>query len=612
MRRTCDGDADPDAGRRTTLHPVFRGVDEMKRILATSLILLASAIICLCLFMPATGAAAEQEVRIADKTGDWGNPSPYLSYARGPGYVRMHFIFDTLVWKNETAGPIPLLAEDWEYSSEEDAYVFNLAENAKWHDGEPVTADDVAFTITYMKEHPYGWVVLESVDRAEVIGPHTVKIYMSSPYAPFMEDIGGTMPILPEHIWKDVGNPMDFVEEGAFIGCGPFKYADFSKEHGSYRYEAFDEYHLGRPIIDQLIYVKTGDPQMAIQHGEVDFADVKPDMADTIRAGGFVVIEGPHYWNKKLMINHNREPLDNRTFRQALCYAINQSEFVDKSLRGHGKPASYGLISSESVWASPNVPDYPYNPDKAKEMISTLGYVWEDGVFTKDGKPLELQVLVSMIGVGGQPAPDRDGEILKNQLEKVGIRVDLTSLDTKVVDTKVINWDFDLAISGHGGIGGDPKILYEKTIQTPGAKPSPNTARYNESEELNELLDDLMHEMDPGKRLAAVYEAQNVYARELPAISLYYPTSYYAYDPDTGVKWFYTTGGIAKGIPIPQNKFALLGDGAMSGETAEATETTAIETGTAAQATPIAPGLAVIAILIAFVIVQMKRSNRKP
>ncbi|MEA1965820.1 MAG: ABC transporter substrate-binding protein, partial [Euryarchaeota archaeon] len=425
------------------------------------------------------------------------------------------------------------------------------------------------------------------------------------------EDIGGTMPILPEHIWKDVANPMDFVEEGAFIGCGPFKYADFNKEHGTYRYEAFDEYYLGTPTIDQLIYVKTGDPQMALQNGEVDFADVKPDMADTMREGGFVVIEGPHYWNKKLMINHKKEPLDNIIFRQALCYAINQDEFVDKSLRGHGKPASYGLISSESVWASPNVPNYPYNPDKAKEMVSSLGYVLEDGVFTKDGKPLELQVLISMIGVGGQPTPDRDGEILKNQLEKVGIRIDLTALDTKVVDTKVINWDFDLAISGHGAIGGDPKILYEMTIQVPGSKPSPNTARYNESEELNNLFDDLMHEMDPGKRRAAVYEAQNVYARELPAISLYYPTTYYAYDHDAGVEWFYTTGGIAKGIPIPQNKFALLGDGAMSGETAEATETTATETGTAAQATPISPLSAVIAILIAFVIVQMKRPNRK-
>ncbi|MEA2004066.1 MAG: ABC transporter substrate-binding protein [archaeon] len=61
------------------------------------------------------------------------------------------------LYKNETADPIPLIAEDWKYSSEEDAYVFNLVENAKWHDGDPVTADGVAFTITYMKEHPYGW-----------------------------------------------------------------------------------------------------------------------------------------------------------------------------------------------------------------------------------------------------------------------------------------------------------------------------------------------------------------------------------------------------------------------------------------------------------------------
>jgi peptide/nickel transport system substrate-binding protein len=523
----------------------------------------------------------------------------------------MHFIFDTLVWKNETAGPIPLLAEDWEYIAEENAYVFNLVENAKWHDGEPVTADDVAFTIAYMKEHPYGWVVLKSVDRGEATGPHTVKIYMKSPYAPFMEDIGGTMPILPEHIWKDVADPMDFVEDAAFIGSGPFKYADFSKEHGTYRYVAFDEYYLGRPAIDQLIYVKAGDPQIALQHGEVDFADVKPDMVDAMEELGFVVIAGPHYWNKKLMINHNKAPLDDIAFRQALCYAINQSEFVDKSLRGHGKPASYGLISSESVWASPNVPDYPYNPDKAKEMISTLGYeLGDDGIFTKDGKPLELQVLVSMIGVGGQPTPDRDGEILKNQLEKVGIQISLTSLDTKVVDTKVINWDFDLAISGHGGIGGDPKILYEKAIQVPGAKPSPNTARYNKSEELNELLNDLMHEMDPEKRRAAVHEAQNVYARELPSISLYYPTWYYAYNPDAGVEWFYTIGGIAKGIPIPQNKLALIGAGDSAG--AETIETAATETGTTTQATPIAPGLSVIAILIAFAIVQMNRTNRKP
>ena len=560
-----------------------------------------------CMFAPSIGVAVENEIRIADQNGDWGHPSPYLAYGRGPGYLRMHFIFDTLVWKNETSDIIPLLAENWEYIPEEEVYIFNLAKNAKWHDGEPVRANDVAFTIEYMKEHPYGWVVLDSVDRAEVVDEHTVKIYMNGPYAPFMEDIGGTMPIMPEHIWKDVEDPMDYVQPDAFIGSGPFKYVDFSKEHGTYHYEAFNEYHLGKPNIDRLIYVKAGDPQMALQRGEVDFASIKPEMAETLTEDGFVVIAGPHYWNKNLMINHNKKPLDNIMFRQALAYAIDQDEFVDKSLRGYGKPASYGLISSESQWANPDVLDYTYDPDKAKEMISSLGYELKNGIFYRGNEPLAFEVLVSKMGTGGQSTPDRDGEILKNQLEKIGIQIDLISLETKIVDQKVINWDFDLAISGHGGIGGDPKILYEKVIQVPGSKASPNTARYDKSEELNSLLDDLMHEMDPVKRQEAVYEAQNIYARELPAISLYYPTLYYAYNPDAGVEWFYTLGGIAKGIPIPQNKMAMIGSHAQEkGEIMQAVA--AMQTTDDTQDTPMMPFFAVFAILTVFF---LKRSGRK-
>ncbi|HJH31905.1 MAG TPA: peptide-binding protein [Methanosarcinaceae archaeon] len=575
-------------------------------------ILIVSFVIFSCIFTPVICAAAENEIRIADKTGDWGHPSPYLAYGRGPGYLRMHFIFDTLVWKNETSDFVPLLAENWEYIAEEEAYVFNLVKNAKWHDGEPITANDIVFTIEYMKEHPYCWVVLDSVDRGEAVDDNTVKIYMSSTYAPFMEDIGGTMPILPEHIWKNIDNPIDYTELDAFIGSGPLKYVDFNKEHGTYRYEAFDEYYLGRPEVDQLIYVKTGDAQMALQRGEVDLASIKPEMAETLTKEGFVVIGGPHYWNKKLMINHNTEPLDNVTFRQALAYAIDQEEFVDKSLRGYGIPASYGLISSESKWASPNVPAYPYNPDKAKEMIESLGYKLNNGMFIKDSEPLEFTVLVSMISVGGQSTPDRDGEILKNQLEKIGIGVDLISLETKIIDQKVINWEFDLAISGHGGIGGDPKIIYDKVIQVPGTKVNPNTARYDKCEELNDLINDLLHEMDPVKRQEVVFEAQNVYARELPAISLYYPTSYYAYNPDAGVDWFYTIGGVSKGIPIPQNKLSLLVLNTNKGDIGDIVSgtQTPMQTENPAQATPLMPFLAVFAIFAAFYIKQYG-GNRK-
>ena len=113
--------------------------------------------------------------------------------------------------------------------------------------------------------------------------------------------------------------------------------------------------------------------------------------------------------------------------------------------------------------------------------------------------------------------------------------------------------------------------------------------------------------MDPVKRQEAVYEAQNIYARELPAISLYYPTWYYAYNPDAGVEWFYTLGGIAKGIPIPQNKMAMIGSHAQErGEIMQAVA--AMQTTDDTQDTPMMPFFAVFAILTVFF---LKRSGRK-
>ena len=97
---------------------------------------------------------------IADPTGDWGFPSPYGHYSRGPGYVRMSLIFDTLVWKDQN-GYVPALAESWQMDG--DAYVFKLRKNASWQDGEPFSADDVVFTVNYIKEHSYQWVNSEPI-----------------------------------------------------------------------------------------------------------------------------------------------------------------------------------------------------------------------------------------------------------------------------------------------------------------------------------------------------------------------------------------------------------------------------------------------------------------
>ncbi|MGV8174615.1 MAG: ABC transporter substrate-binding protein, partial [Methanothrix sp.] len=201
------------------------------------------------------GAAASNEsvdmLTIADTTGDWGYPSPYSHYSRGPGYIRMSLIFDTLVWKDET-GFVPALAESWEYLADEKAYVFHLREGVTWNDGEPFTASDVAFTYEYIKDHPYQWVDSSVVESAEASDDRTVKITLTGDYAPFLDQVAGTLPIMPEHVYEEVSDPASFTGPAALTGTGPFKLVDYNKAQGTYLYEANENYYQGEPKTKQI------------------------------------------------------------------------------------------------------------------------------------------------------------------------------------------------------------------------------------------------------------------------------------------------------------------------------------------------------------------------
>jgi peptide/nickel transport system substrate-binding protein len=505
----------------------------------------------------ASAQAGDAEIRIADGKGDWGYPNPFRHYPRGPGYLRMSWVFDTLIWKDEN-GYIPALAEKWSFDPDSLAFTFELNPKAVWHDGKALTAEDIVFTIDYFKKHPYRWITVENIDRAEALGRNSVKIYLAKPYAPFLSDIGGTMPILPEHIWKTVDKPENHDEADAFIGSGPYMFRDFNRAQGTYLFEAFDDYYQGRPKAERLIYVKTGKALVALMTGQVDLAAIQPEMAAALEDKGFAIIRNEAGWNKKLMINHRKAPFNDPIFRQALAFAIDRKEIIEKAHRGFGRLASYGLLSADHEMYNPDTPDYPHDPLKAMEMIESLGYQKEAGDFyRKDGSILKIELLVSPITVAGQNVLDRDGEIIERQLEAVGIEVDLVNMEQATTDSRVRSWDFDLVLSGHGGIAGDPRILAEMITSKYGAG-SVNSARYEANKELNMLLDAQMTEMDETKRREIVFKIQEIYALDLPAVSLYYPPGIAAYNPEKGIEWFYTRGGISKGIPIPQNKISLV------------------------------------------------------
>jgi peptide/nickel transport system substrate-binding protein len=498
----------------------------------------------------ACGAAASDDggsvpvYTVADTTGDWGFPSPYAHYSRGPGYTRMSFLFDTLVWKDD-AGYVPALAESWEMETDE-VYIFHLRDGVTWHDGEPFNADDVVFTVEYTKDHPYQWVDSAIMESAEALDDLTVKLTLSAPYAPFLDQVGGTLPILPEHIWSEVDDPVNYREEDALVGTGPYtlKVEDYTMAQGTYRYVAYDGYYLGEPKVKELRFVKisAANAVAELQQGNVNTAGIEPEMIDQLK-DDFVIFSVPtHQWVYKLMINHQKEPMSDKRFRQALASAIDRDKLVEIAARGYGLAGSPGLISSDNDWYNPAMDGlYPYDPAKAQELLDDVGY---------DGQTIELLVKV---GLDATATTERIAELIETDLEAVGIDVDLKVMESKTVDSKVGEWDFDLALSGHGGIIGDPNFLAEETIDMEDF----NSARFDDDPELTSLLEEQVTETDEDARHDLIDRAQVLYAEDVPALTLFYTESFVAHDGQ--VDLYYTYNGMALGIPIALNKLSFVG-----------------------------------------------------
>ena len=498
-------------------------------------------------------AGAGSMYTIADQTGDWGMPSPYGHYPRGPGYIRMSLVFDTLLWK-DAKGLVSDLASSWQFNKEENSYLFTLREGVSWHDGQPFSARDVAFTFEYIKKHPYKWVDGSVVKRVEVINDQTVKLVLSKKYAPFLHCIAATMPILPEHIMRNIDSPVTFRESVALIGTGPYKVVDYNKQQGTYLYQANSDYRMGRPIFDRIRFIKMRQEMYAtaLQRGRINAGQVPAEIADSLKQKGFTVLAGPHDWVAKMTINHKKGVLANRQFRHALAAAIDRQALVDICQRGFALAGGNGLLPSDNRWFSKVTDNDPYDLNRASRIIEGLGYVKKDRFYEKDGKLLQFELLMSGSGQRTQGHPgEREAELIRDQLALAGIKITLRSLDPKTLDAMIKNWKFDLALSGHGGLGGDPASV-NRFI----AGKSFNSARYAKNTQLNAFMQQQVGETKEHERKQLLGEIQGLYAYEMPALPLYYPTWFWAFDNRADL--FYTDRGIAIGVPLPLNKLSFV------------------------------------------------------
>ena len=502
-------------------------------------------------------------------SADYGSPTPF-GYSRGPGYCRMSFIFDTLVWKDSTGSFIPWLAESWTKSDDGLTWTFRLRDGVKFHDGKPLTSDDVAFTYQYLTKHSWSPTLPDILKRVEATDARTVRFTLSKPYAPFLGTIVGPAPIVPKHIWEKVDDPRKYNAPDAWIGSGPYVLKSYNKAEGSYLYEAFDDFWLGKPFVKRLELVPVGDEALALKQGQVHAGSTAgitsgtgEDLLRAFRSDPrFATLDAVGEWNLVLNFNLSRgKPYDDKSFRQAVAHALDLQKMVDQVLFGAGRPGTPGYLPESNPWKNPKTGPYPYDPARAKQLLREAGYVDKDGdgvLEGPDGRPLKIQLLYS-----GELSSPRPAEMIKGWLAEVGVEIQLKAVDRATLDAMTADGQYDLAITGYGGLGGDPDQMRTTFWSQSKSKSFGRVFGYR-NERFDELAVKQLSVSDEATRRQMIYEMQEVLYADVPVIPLYYPDSSFTFDRTVFDAWYFTPGGIGSGVPMTWNKHAFV-TGEMAG-----------------------------------------------
>ena len=448
-------------------------------------------------------------------------------------------IFASLVRMDENNEIAPYLAESWEISDDGKTYTFHLAKDAVFHDGKPVTGQDVAFSFDIIKQHHrFGPQMFGPVEGYEFPDDKTLIVKLSVPHGPLL--LAATtprqLPIMPKHVY---GDAEDFMNQDAHkepVGSGPFVVSD--RKTDEYVSIARNEAHFveGLPYLDRIVYQNVADKtakriglrrnqfQLARADSVMRFSDIKEfSKIDHLTlteyqgiSGGAIVLE----------FNNRSEPLNNKAVRQAIAYAVDRSHISDVLHGGYTKQ-SRSPLPATNVFFNDALEGYPFDIDKANALLDEAGFAPD-----ADGVRFEL----NLIYIAPPFMPDFQtlpAEFVAASLKKVGIRVKLEPLQGFAGwAERSAAWDFDMSINWPGDKT-DPAIGVSRLYVCDNIK---NQAYTNTSGYCNAKVDEIFAEAaaeaDIEKRRALYAEVQDLLLEEMPMLWLFDTPSLFFHHKD--------------------------------------------------------------------------------
>jgi peptide/nickel transport system substrate-binding protein len=409
----------------------------------------------------------------------------------------------------------PALATKWTQKSPT-TWVFDLVDNAKFHNGEKFTAADVKYTFDRILDKATGSPYVPNyavIDGIEVLSPTKVMFTLKTPYGPFLTNLCGNAQIVNQKAIES-GNPKLHP-----IGTGPFQFVSWQQTQ-SLEVKRFDGYFTAKqPYLDGIKFEFLQNNQsriQALESGQLDWADAVPlSQLPSLKSGSSVQVVGssaagiPDF----LALNTAKPPFNNKALRQALAYAIGTAEIVKLAYFGVGAEPGGQEVGSASQWYGGTNP-YGTTPNiaKAKQKLAEAGHP----------RGLTFEYL----GLSQYPNLLTTGEVIQSQLKKIGVTMNITQMESTAWLDKYVASDFE-ATSAYWAGTVDPDNFYSNIILS--------TAAENFSKYKNPAVDKLITQANTATTVAErkpLYEKIRALVWEdCPLIFTAYETTNYVMTP---------------------------------------------------------------------------------
>lgn len=424
--------------------------------------------------------------------------SPYTHNAVAGSYMNM-LVFSTLFITDENLDPVPSLVETAENTSETE-WVLKLKPDIKFHDGTPLTAEDVVASLNFAKTFTEVAQFTKSVETAEVVDELTVKLTTPGPSATLLYDLSShANSIVPKEL-IDSGN--DFNKNP--IGSGPYVFKDWTLGD-SVTFESFDGYFLGTPPIKNMTWkiIPEGSSRtIALEAGEVDMV-IEVEAMDAARleeSEDITLLKHDASQVSWMVLNNEIAPFDNVNVRHAINTAINKESIVTVAVNGLGTAAlaqtPSGIAGESTVGAD------TYDVEKAKQYLAASGV-----------NPADIKFSI----ICSNDEKKRAGEVIQSNLLEIGVTCELENMDLATYLSATISGDFTASIAGYTTT--DMTSMLASVYSSKSIDAS-NMSRIV-SPELDALIEQASATVDSTAREAIAKQANELLNQLCPTVPLY-------------------------------------------------------------------------------------------